>query len=499
MAASGTDFALPFTMRSTLTYIAIAIVLFSGLCTVAHADSGSMAAGESVLFDLINQARENPRAMAESLGIDPDAFIADLPGMYDIMTNGLPPLTLNERLRAAALARTEDKIEECCDGGDPSDGRTLPRRIADAGYVAVETGESVGIILFSNFIEPETAGRLLFEEMFREEMDPERTDPRAILNPDIEEIGVALGTGTLNLGRYSYNLYAVVCDFGTAADVAGLQLFNLINQARANPLDTAASLGMDTEALIEDHPHLYEILTKGLPPLAFDPRLYRAARGHALDMLETEYYSNESPDGRTFEERIREAGYDAVDSGEAIGLMCLTICEEPEEIPSLFLRRIFTRELDEAEPGAMTILNPLLAATGVAIAGGTSIELGGICGDEVALLTADFGAEEQSPGRFLAGVTYIDENGNGRYDAGEGAAAAVTLAGPDGSICSLRSGETGYFFFPLGDQAGAGRYDIAALTDQDGRGLMKSVEIGEESVQVFIGAPPPEAGTVPSE
>lgn len=473
-------------MHSILIRISI-IALLLGLCTgSAHADGGALAAGEAVLFELINQARENPLATARSLGMDAEKIVADFPDMYEILANGLPPLALSGELRAAAAARTDSMVKERYYSGESSDGRTLGRRIADAGYVAVETGESFGIVAFANFIEPEEAARLLFEEMFRGEIDPGRMEPRNILNPDLEQTGIALGTGTLSLERLSYNIYVVTCDFGAAPDAAGLQLLNLINQARANPLETAASLGMDTERLLKDHPFLYEVLTEGLPPLAFDARLYRAARGHTLDMLKEGYYSHDSPDGRTYEDRIRDAGYESADSREAVGLACRVIREEPSEAAALFFRRIFTNELkDLLQPGEMTILNPLLKDAGTAIVFGTSALLGGICGDEVVLLTADFGSEEAG-GVFISGVTYVDKNGNGLYDAGEGAPAALTVRGPDEVIYSLRSGGTGYFSLPLEDQAG--QYDITALME-DGREFTRRVVIGDKSAQVFIGAP----------
>ena len=477
-------------MRSILIHISI-IALLLGFCAGAHADGSALTAGESALFELINQARENPLATVRSLGMDPEEIIAGLPDMYDILTNGLSPLALNSDLRAAAAARTSAMLEECCYSVESSDDRTLDRRIADAGYVAVETGESIGIVAFANFIEPAAAARLLFEEMFRGEVDPARTEPRNILNPDLDEIGIVLGTGTLTLGRLSYNIYAVTCDFGSGPDVAELQLMNLINRARANPLETATSLGMDTERLLEDHPLLSEILTEGLPPLAFDARLYGAARGHVFDMLEKEYLSHDSPDGRTYEDRIRDAGYEAVDSGEAVELACRCACEESCETAALFFRRIFINELESGlEPGEMTILNPLLEETGIAVAAGTSVLLGGICGDEVVLLTVDFGSEEGGE-VFLSGVTYVDENGNGLYDAGEGTPADIMVEGPDEIPYGLRSGATGNFFFPLENVDGrAGQYDITALME-DGRIFTGSVEIDEKSVAVFIGAPAP--------
>ena len=169
-----------------------------------------------------------------------------------------------------------------------------------------------------------------------------------------------------------------------------------------------------------------------------------------------------------------------------MGLACRVICEGPSEAAALFFRRIFIKELEYLETDKMTILNPLLKDAGAAIVFGTSAPLGGICGDETVLLTADFGSEEAG-GVFISGVTYVDKNGNGLYDAGEGAPAAITVRGPDEMTYSLRSGGTGYFSLPL-EGLQAGQYDITALME-DGREFSRRVVIGDKSAQVFIGAP----------
>ncbi|MEZ4526874.1 MAG: hypothetical protein R2941_13225 [Desulfobacterales bacterium] len=66
---------------------------------------------------------------------------------------------------------------------------------------------------------------------------------------------------------------------------AELLLLELINEARRAPLDMAASLGMDTEKILADLPDLYDILTKGMKPVVFDERIYKAAYSHAVDMI----------------------------------------------------------------------------------------------------------------------------------------------------------------------------------------------------------------------
>lgn len=47
----------------------------------------------------------------------------------------------------------------------------------------------------------------------------------------------------------------------------------------------------------------------GLPPLAWQPGLVAAARGHSLDMAERDYFSHTAPDGGTFSSRYTAAGF----------------------------------------------------------------------------------------------------------------------------------------------------------------------------------------------
>ena len=50
-------------------------------------------------------------------------------------------------------------------------------------------------------------------------------------------------------------------------------------------------------------------LEAGCPELQLDDRLTAAAQGHSDDMAAQGYFSHESPDGRTFADRVQAAGY----------------------------------------------------------------------------------------------------------------------------------------------------------------------------------------------
>ena len=63
---------------------------------------------EEALLALINQARQNPLAVAASMGMDPEKILKDLPELEKILKEGLPPVTFNGNLYEAARAHTQD-------------------------------------------------------------------------------------------------------------------------------------------------------------------------------------------------------------------------------------------------------------------------------------------------------------------------------------------------------------------------------------------------------
>lgn len=82
---------------------------------------------------------------------------------------------------------------------------------------------------------------------------------------------------------------AAACDAGAGDDRCAV--FELVNQERA---------------------------AAGVAPLDWNPALATAAQLHAEDMVAQDYFDHDSPDGRSFSDRAREAGYDASPRGENI-------------------------------------------------------------------------------------------------------------------------------------------------------------------------------------
>ena len=197
------------TMKVKVFHIIAALFLMLGICPGVWAEDICPSEYETAFLDMINAARENPLAVAASMGMDPDRIILDFPEMQDILTGGLPPLDVDKNLYESARVHTEDMIEEGYYGYDSPDGRTYEDRIRETGYISVATGESLGLSGFSNFIDPAESARTIFERMFRDQLDPAGGEQWNILDPELAHAGIALGAGTLNLGGYTFNAYMI--------------------------------------------------------------------------------------------------------------------------------------------------------------------------------------------------------------------------------------------------------------------------------------------------
>ena len=367
-----------------LTILLLTISLLGGLGGVASAAEVAAANGlstasasfpssqDEALLALINQARRNPLAAAAAMGMDPEKIVKDLPELEKILRQGLPAVTFNGNLSEAARAHTQEMFARGYYSHDSPDGQGYEARIRNSGYPAAKTGESLGMLVFANFINPADAAKYLFEYMFSDELDPSRTEKRNILDPGLKEAGASVNTGVLSLGGALWNVYLATVDFGIVIPepvptLAG-EFLQLINQARANPLEVAESLGIDTAIYLEGRPELRAAFEQGLPPLTINASLLSASEAHVRDMLVNNYYGKISPDGRTYKERIEASGYRFAAAGESLGMIWLFT--DPVD-PLLAAGRIFQRMLrDEFKPsnaGDLTILDPRMKEAGIAL------------------------------------------------------------------------------------------------------------------------------------
>ena len=361
--------------------------------------SGSTMPGptqvETRFVQLLNDARKDPAATARALGVDPESVLEEQPELAPVFSNALPPLLVNEALGRAALKHCQDMIQRGYYSHGSPEGNTFRDRIVQEGYLPIYCGESLGILAFFNYMPPEQAADRLFENMFKAELDrAEGLEGLSLLNPRALEMGLSILPGTMDIAGKRYNVYLAVCNVGQGVSELEMGFLHLVNQARDLSF---------------------------LPPLRFEVTLQGTAEAHAQDMLKNAYFSHQSLDGRDYEDRIFDAGYDAYPVGESIGRRALCNGIDEQKACQMLFNNLFIKE------GDMNILDPGFSEAGIGMASGECPGLAGICGDHVLLLTADFGCgSEADPG--IVGVVFQDLDGNGLYSMGEGMPAALVVA-----------------------------------------------------------------------
>lgn len=98
-------------------------------------------------------------------------------------------------------------------------------------------------------------------------------------------------------------------------------LWQRINEARSNPRQAMARLGIDEQMAAAVLGSEAWLLDQGLPPLAWNEQLQAAALGHGQDMLAKLYYSHLSLSGSTPAARIAVSGYAAASADETLAAL----------------------------------------------------------------------------------------------------------------------------------------------------------------------------------
>lgn len=197
------------------------------------------------------------------------------------------------------------------------------------------------------------------------------------------------------------------------------QFLEELNDARANPAQYGASIGVDLSGV------------SPAPPLAFDTRLIAAARLHSQDMNDRAYFAHNTPEGLDPGARISASGFVWTGWGESLagGAAFLSPGDTLQAlitdngIPDLGHRR----HLLAIDPAYQ---NQNQVGIGIVQGGSGPLE------NYFTIDTA--GAPNAGP--FLTGTVFNDANGDGKYAIGEGLGnVTITVAGV-GSTTTFATG-----------------------------------------------------------
>jgi uncharacterized protein YkwD len=196
------------------------------------------------------------------------------------------------------------------------------------------------------------------------------------------------------------------------------QLFlEQLNDARANPAAYGQQIGVDLSNVA------------AAQPLAFDPLLIAAARGHSQDMNDHAYFGHNSPGGADPGQRITAQGYNWTSWGESIAAGYTSTAS------ALSALIVDAGISDLGHRRHLLAMDPIfLGQTQV----GIGIVMNG-SGPYQDYYTIDSAAPADSR-PFLTGVIFQDLAGTGKYAVGEGLAGVTITVQGAGSTTTFDSG-----------------------------------------------------------
>lgn len=166
-----------------------------------------------LLWQRLNEARANPRAVMTRLNI-PEATVRAALGQDGwLLDQGLPPLAWSEQIRVAANGHGRDMLDNLFYSHVSPDGRTLAARLMAAGYEPLLENETLAALVFNNPVSLDAAVAAICDNMLRDELTGTPGVGRNIFSPDFREVGLALLAESVPLLEGHPYVYLLVADF----------------------------------------------------------------------------------------------------------------------------------------------------------------------------------------------------------------------------------------------------------------------------------------------
>jgi len=337
-----------------MTRIHIYFLIALALGSVAYAKDQAPSRYETTVLTMINAARQNPLAIAASLGMDTHKIIRDFPEMSDIFKNGLPPLIFNSKLYQSASLHAQDMMDKKYYSAISLDKKSVQERILETGYIPIISGESLGMLSFGNFMDPDKAAKAVFHNMLADELDPARSEKRNILNPDINDVGISFKADVFEFDGARENVYLAVCDFGSS-DTTRLEssLLTMINEAPKVPTSEEVPIKTGSVSMTDSSAIMAGASTPPSPMyqvpkflnLSVNEHLTESAQNHTQDMIKQLYFDNVSPNGKTPLDRVNAAGYKAITVIEVLAAIEFDHFLDPTEAVRIFYEYIINNAI----------------------------------------------------------------------------------------------------------------------------------------------------------
>jgi len=212
-----------YKLTSLFSLLLLLLSLFGGQASAA--EQGLVAQQELQnqkyqVWQYINQVRNNPRSALDRLHLSVDMVQTKLGAGAWILDAGLSPLAWNDQLAASARAHGRDMLDRLYYNYYTPEGVGPGERIEAAGYQADIWNETLGVLVFRDFVDLQRGIDSLLENVLRDEFLANESASRNLLSPVLTQVGVAIFAETVPLLDTEPYVYLLVMDFARPTDRA---------------------------------------------------------------------------------------------------------------------------------------------------------------------------------------------------------------------------------------------------------------------------------------
>jgi len=385
---------MPINLLLTFCLVVLFFLTSSLRATAASPDTISR-----FTIELINRIRLDPVGYAEDMGYKRDMVLREGPWLAALLDTKLPLLEVSADLNARAAALNY-----------PILGKDVSEQMTFLANDYARTGDFGGVVALYDFMDTETAIRVVVDNQFKSELDVDFQGQRCILSSELNLAGVAVEEGTRSAGKVSENAWYITVTLGSSLLKSRRQVLNLINQVRSNPLGAAAYLSFNLAFNLDVFP-------MELAPLFFGDGAHAFAENGSADL------DNPAVHKSSAVEVFPKADVNTKISWIFSSLVLNEIKGGVEA------DAIFSENVNEAWIDLMLV--------------------NGIFRDHARLTLITGSGENKKQGYSrLYGLVYVDENLNGVYTPGEGMRAyGISIYDPETTarVWTTVTDNTGHF------------------------------------------------------
>ncbi len=197
-----------------LITLILSLVITFGSSRAGQKSLAEQESVEALFLQWVNEARSNPWAEAERLGLNVTELRMEVgESTANQWDEGLTPLKWNERLAVASTFQVQDMLDRCYYSHMSPEGLGPEQRIQSVFYDAMFFGESMGGVAFLKIISDEEAIRIIYEGLLMDALR-QGSEGAPLLDPFLRDIGLCLDGGQLFFEDTWYNIYLLTCDLG---------------------------------------------------------------------------------------------------------------------------------------------------------------------------------------------------------------------------------------------------------------------------------------------